>query len=289
MNIRKPVDYGTMYRELTTILAQNLLQMDKIYAIGKTISQRPEKGATVAAAEFLQANFPDRAGFSPRNVRRMRDFYKTYENDEMLLRLAMKIGWTLNVVIMEAELARAARKWYLEQARERQWSKKELLEILSSGYEPDTEADQENSSLRFFESCGIINQEMKEQTLCRLAITSLTVSQTNRFLLPFGKRLPLILNEQRESIGKPTGARILFKTLRSTNTHWSWMRPGSWSDSLLTGICRRTCWFMWNIWRARPAGIRRCPSPENMPVSVQHCWRSAFSFPLITATAVQFT
>ena len=116
MNVRKPVDYGTMYRELTAILAQNLPQMDEIYAIGKVVSCRPEKGAAVAAAEFLQANFPDRTGFSPRNVRRMRDFYKVYENDELLLRLAMKIGWTLNVVIVEAALARDERKWYLEQA-----------------------------------------------------------------------------------------------------------------------------------------------------------------------------
>ena len=64
MNVRKPVDYGTMYRKLTVILAQKLSQMDEIYAIGKAISQRPEKGAAVAAAEFLQANFPDRTGFS---------------------------------------------------------------------------------------------------------------------------------------------------------------------------------------------------------------------------------
>ena len=68
MNIRKPVDYGTMYRELTAILTQNLPQMDEVYAISKAISQRPEKGAAVAAAEFLQANFPDRTGFSPCNV-----------------------------------------------------------------------------------------------------------------------------------------------------------------------------------------------------------------------------
>ena len=132
MNVRKPVDYGTMYRKLAAILAQNLPQMDEVYAIGKTISQRPEKGAAVAAAGFLQANFLDRTGFSPRNVRRMRDFYRTYENDQRLLRLAMEIGWTLNVVIMEAELTREIRKWYLEQARERQWSKAVLLEKLAS-------------------------------------------------------------------------------------------------------------------------------------------------------------
>ena len=29
MNVRKPVDYGAMYRELAAILAQNLPQMDE--------------------------------------------------------------------------------------------------------------------------------------------------------------------------------------------------------------------------------------------------------------------
>ena len=126
MNVRKPVDYGAMYRELAAILAQNLPQMDEIYAIGKTISQRPEKGAAVAAAEFLQSNFPDRTGFSPRNMRRMRDFYRTYENDQTLLRLAMKIGWTLNVVIMEAELTKAQRLSCLQRAASKKLSNDSL-------------------------------------------------------------------------------------------------------------------------------------------------------------------
>ena len=133
MNVRKPVDYGTMYRELAAILAQNLPQMDEIHVIGKAISQRPEKGAAVAAAEFLQANFPDHAGFSPRNVRRMRDFYRTYENDQTLLRLAMKIGWMLNVVIMEADLTRAQRMLCLQMTTVKNLSKKELLEIILNG------------------------------------------------------------------------------------------------------------------------------------------------------------
>ena len=133
MNVRKPVDYSTMCRELTAILAQNLPQMEEVYAIGKLINQRPEKGAAVAAAEFLQANFPDRTGFSPRNVRRMRDFYRTYENDQTLLRLAKKIGWTLNVVIMEAELTKAQRLSCLQRAASKKLSKKKLLEIILNG------------------------------------------------------------------------------------------------------------------------------------------------------------
>ena len=130
MNVRKLVDYGTMHQELTAILAHNLPQMDEIHVIGKAISQRPEKSAAVAAAEFLQTNFPDRTGFSPRNVRRMRDFYRTYENDQTLLRLAMKIGWTLNVVIMEAELTSVQRISCLQRAAAERLSKKKLLEII---------------------------------------------------------------------------------------------------------------------------------------------------------------
>ena len=133
MNVRKPVDYGTMHRELTAILAQNLPQMEEVYAIGKVINQCPEKGAAVAAAEFLQANFPDRTGFSPRNVRRMRDFYRTYENDQTLLRLAMKIGWTLNVVIMEADLIKEQRISCLQRAVSEKLSKEKLLEIILNG------------------------------------------------------------------------------------------------------------------------------------------------------------
>ena len=146
MNVRKPADYSAMYRELTEILAQKLPQMDEICAIGKAISRRPEKGAAVAAAEFMQANFPDRTGFSPRNVRRMRDFYRTYENDEPLLRLAMKIGRTLNVVIMEAELTRDERKWYLEQALCRGWSKVQLLKAIRSGTDSTEHLEQFDSS-----------------------------------------------------------------------------------------------------------------------------------------------
>ena len=131
MNVRKPVDYGTMYRELTAILGKNLPQMIEIYAIGKTISQRPEKGTAVAAAEFLQTNFPDRAGFSPRNVRRMRDFYKTYENDQALLRLAMKIGWTLSVLIMEAKLSRLQKRFYIYKAMT-----EKLSQIASANWTP---------------------------------------------------------------------------------------------------------------------------------------------------------
>ena len=66
-------------------------------------------------------------GFSPRSLRRMRDFYRTYENHSALLSRAMKLGWIQNVVIMEADLSMDLREWYMKAAKQFGWSKNELI------------------------------------------------------------------------------------------------------------------------------------------------------------------
>ena len=85
MNIRKPVDYSAMYTGMDQALERNLLQMELYLEIGKLVSARTEKGAAVAAAEYLAVKYPDNSGFSPRNLRRMRDFFRTYETTPDIL------------------------------------------------------------------------------------------------------------------------------------------------------------------------------------------------------------
>ena len=81
MNVRKPIDYSAMFNALDVLMAANLPHMELYRGIGCVVSGRPEKGAAVAAAGYLQSSYPDATGFSPRSLRRMRDFYRTYEND----------------------------------------------------------------------------------------------------------------------------------------------------------------------------------------------------------------
>ena len=78
MNIRKPTDYATMFTALDAAVAAQLPQMELYCEIGRVVSGRVEKGAAVAASEYLQATYPTAEGFSPRNLRRMRDFYRMY-------------------------------------------------------------------------------------------------------------------------------------------------------------------------------------------------------------------
>ena len=126
MNIRKNIDYSEMYAALDAAMKVNKEQMELYMQIGQAVCQRTEKGAAVAAAEYLSESYPDVQGFSPRNLRRMRDFYRKYENYPALMSLAMRINWTQNVVIMEADLTMELQEWYLRAARQFGWSKMEL-------------------------------------------------------------------------------------------------------------------------------------------------------------------
>ena len=113
MNIRQNIDYSSLYDGIDKALAAGLSQMVLYLELGRLVNGRPEKGAAVMAAEYIIASYPDRTGFSPRNLRRMRDFYRMYESHPVTLAQTMKIGWTQNIVIMEAGLDMDARLWYL--------------------------------------------------------------------------------------------------------------------------------------------------------------------------------
>ena len=132
MNIRKNIDYSPMFDAMRIAMSAEMSQMKLYCELGRLICQRTEKGAAVAAAEYLQRNYPDVPGFSPRNLRRMRNFYRMYERTPELLNLAMEIGWTQNVVILEADLNAEEQRWYLCAVREFGWSKSELCRKIES-------------------------------------------------------------------------------------------------------------------------------------------------------------
>ena len=130
MNIRKAVDYSTMFATLESIMKADLPQMELYCEIGKAVCAHSEKGAAVAAAEFIKEQYPDMTGFSPRNVRRMRDFWQLYSGTPELLGEALHLNWTQNIMIMEAELPAEERRWYIRQATARNLSKAELLRMI---------------------------------------------------------------------------------------------------------------------------------------------------------------
>lgn len=132
MNIRKPADYTTMFAALDALMAAQLPQMELYCEIGRVVSGRSEKGAAVAASEYLQAAYPATEGFSPRNLRRMRAFYAAYEASPEIMRLAMILGWTQNVAILERCGSSKERAWYIRAVLRFGWEKAKLLAAIKS-------------------------------------------------------------------------------------------------------------------------------------------------------------
>ena len=132
MNIRENIDYSGFYAEIDKALVANLSQMELYLAVGKLVRSRPEKGAAVMAAEYIVANYPDLTGFSPRNLRRMRDIFRLYEEYPEMLKQVVKVGWIQNLAIMEADLDMDARYWYLLAVQWFGWSKAELTKQIAA-------------------------------------------------------------------------------------------------------------------------------------------------------------
>lgn len=137
MNVRKAIDYSELFEAVDKAVCAALPQMELYREIGRLICERPEKGAAVAVAEHLQSACPDISSFSPRNVRRMRDFCITYKNSPDLMDEAMQIGWTQNLVIMESTLSLDERAWYIRAARRYGWSKQELTQRIAENAHMD--------------------------------------------------------------------------------------------------------------------------------------------------------
>ena len=132
MNIRKPIDYSILFSEIDKLMAGQLPQMKLYCEIGRLVSDRAEKGAAVAASEYLQAAYPAAEGFSPRNLRRMRAFYAAYDESPEIMQQAMNLGWTQNVAILERCGSNEERAWYIRAAPHFGWKKANLLEAIES-------------------------------------------------------------------------------------------------------------------------------------------------------------
>lgn len=101
--------------------------------IGQCICEQGEKAFVVHLAQALAEQLPQIKGFSPRNLRRMRDLYRTYENQPELMRKAQTLGWTQNTVILDCCETDEQRVFYIALAVEKKLSKLALMKAIEAG------------------------------------------------------------------------------------------------------------------------------------------------------------
>ncbi|MBQ7141174.1 MAG: DUF1016 family protein [Bacilli bacterium] len=169
---------------------------------------------TTKAAEFMKNNYPNIKGFTKRNIERMIQFYRIYENDEIATPLVTQLSWTNNLLILSGSKSRKERHFYLQLAVKNKYSKRELdRQISSSYYErytlsnekqlPDIiktidEDDYPNTRILDTYSLEFLDlpEEFSESDLRNSIINNL-----KNFILEIGKDFTFIGNEYKVQVG----------------------------------------------------------------------------------------
>lgn len=125
--------------------------MELYTLIGRCICRQGEKAFVAHLAEILASRFPSLKGFSLRNLRRMRDFYRIYANNPALMEKAQSLGWTQNAVILECCETDVQRSFYIDLAAGQNLSKLALMKAIQENTfdalfneETPTEKDEPN-------------------------------------------------------------------------------------------------------------------------------------------------
>ncbi len=95
--------------------------------IDKSLSQAKwgEK-AIDQLAEYLNSFGPDYKGFNRRNLYRMRQFYQTYVNNEIVSPLVTQLTWTHHMLILSKTKTDEEREFYIRSSIQERYSKREL-------------------------------------------------------------------------------------------------------------------------------------------------------------------
>jgi predicted nuclease of restriction endonuclease-like (RecB) superfamily len=103
------------------------------WQIGKTVSEKAKNGGwgqsvVAALAKHIKDRYGNPRGFSAQNIWRMKQFYETYKDNQILSPLVRELSWTNNLIILSRTKDDKAREFYLQLCIDSKYSKRKLVE-----------------------------------------------------------------------------------------------------------------------------------------------------------------
>lgn len=84
--------------------------------------------------KFMQREYPTMKGFTRRGIYRMKQFYETYKDNEIVSTLLTQISWSNNVIILSSTNSMEEKEFYIRMCIKNNYSARELDRQISSGY-----------------------------------------------------------------------------------------------------------------------------------------------------------
>lgn len=163
---------------------------------------------------FMKNNYPTLKGFNRSGIYRMRQFYETYKDNEIVAPLARQISWSHNTMILGSTKSIEEKEFYIRMCIKNNYSKRELDRQISSGYfyrymlsdgkanesieKATGEEDYPNTRLLDTYSLEFLDlpNEYSEKDLKKSIIANM-----KRFILEIGKDFTYVGEEYRIQVG----------------------------------------------------------------------------------------
>lgn len=192
----------------------NFELLNLYFRLGKVIDKNWKYGNNFVneLSIELKLEFPNMKGISPRNLSRMRVFYKEYKEMQNLPVPLANLPWTHNYTLIEKVKDRKKRLWYAKKCLENGWSQTVLIHQIDSNL---YQRQKENTKLsNFKEKMSLIQSEMardmmkdpyifelsnlKEQAI-ETDIENAMLKKIKNLLLEFGKGFSFVGNQYKIS------------------------------------------------------------------------------------------
>ena len=184
------------------------------FRLGKIIDENSKYGNNFIneLSIELRLEFPNMRGLSPRNLARMRLFYKEYKDTSNLPLSLAKLPWTHNYTLIEKEKDKNKRIWYAEKCLENGWSQTVLIHQIDSNlYQRQNESvklSNFENKIPLFQS-EMAKEMMKDPYIFELSnlkenavekdIEDAMLERIKNLLLEFGKGFSFVGNQYKIS------------------------------------------------------------------------------------------
>lgn len=138
-----------IYKTQTLIMSDaNKRLLELYFYIGKVVNEKSSWGNKFieSLSTEMKIEFPNIKGFSIRNIKNMKKFYKELSEDEKVQMASAQIPWSHNLIILNKIKNTNERLWYIEKCVENGWSADVLeLQIDTKLYERQKETIKDNN------------------------------------------------------------------------------------------------------------------------------------------------
>lgn len=162
-------------------------------------------------AAFIAQNYPELKGFNRRGLYRMRQFYETYQGQEIVSTLLTQLSWSNHLLILSGCKSMEERAFYMQMCIRERYSYRELQRQIDSSYyerymlssktiSPTVAKFHEDTGNVFLDSYVLefldVPEAVSEHDLKKSIIRNL-----KNFILEIGKDFTFIGEEYRVQVG----------------------------------------------------------------------------------------